>query len=108
MMFQFQLCTPDKIFFKGEASSLVVPGLDGYFGVLARHARMVSAVGLGTVKIVSGEKTLLFVVDGGVAEVTPEESVILADRVIPATDTADAEEKIEEIKAMRLPAVILR
>lgn len=108
MTFRFQLTTPDKVFFNGEADSLVIPGPEGYFGVLARHARMVAAVGLGVVKIVSGDKTLLFVVDSGVAEVTPEETMILADMAIPATDSADAEQKVEEIKATRMPSVTIR
>ena len=46
MTFKILLSTPDKTFFNGPADSLVCPGLGGYFGVLAKHARMVSAIAL--------------------------------------------------------------
>ena len=36
MTFHLHLCTPDKIFFDDTTDSIVCPGLNGYFGVLAR------------------------------------------------------------------------
>lgn len=107
MTFQFLLATPDKAFFNGVANSVVCPTPDGYFGILARHAQTVAAVGIGIVKVESEGSVKLFVVDGGVAEVTPERTVILADSVTPASDTADAEEKVEEIKALRTVPVAI-
>ena len=108
MTFEFLLSTPDKTFFKGPATSVVCPGPEGYFGILARHAQMVAAIGTGIIKVEAVGETKLFVVDGGVAEVTPEQTVILADLAIPATDPADAEEKLEETKALRTIPVKLR
>ena len=108
MTFRFQLATPDKVFFNGDAESLVVPGPEGYFGILARHARMVAAVGTGILKIEAAGSPQLFVVDGGVAEVTPEETMILADVAIAASDSADAEEKLAEIRATRRTPVSIR
>ncbi|MEI6563950.1 MAG: F0F1 ATP synthase subunit epsilon [bacterium] len=107
MTFKFLLSTPDKTFYNEVADSIVCPGPEGYFGVLARHARMVAAVGTGVLKVISEGNTKLFVVDGGVAEVTPESTFILADLAIPASDPADAEEKLQEIKALRTIPVIL-
>ncbi len=105
MTFQFLLSTPDKTYFNGPADSLVVPGLGGYFGVLAKHACMVAAIGTGIAKVQSAGVTKLFVIDGGVAEVTPDETVILADLAISATDIADAEQKLEELKVKRVVPV---
>jgi F-type H+-transporting ATPase subunit epsilon len=107
MTFRFLLSTPDKTFFNGPADSVMCPGPEGYFGILARHAQMVAAVGLGIVKVQSGGATNLFVVDGGVAEVTPEETIVVTDLVLPATDPGDAEVKLQETKALRMVPVTL-
>lgn len=107
MTFRFLLSTPDKTFFNGPADSVVCPGPEGYFGILPRHAQMVAAVGLGIVKVASEGNTSYFVVDGGVAEVTPEETILVADMAIPASDPADAEEKLQETKALRTVPVTI-
>lgn len=108
MTFRFLLSTPDKTFFNGPAHSVICPTPDGYFGILPRHAQLVAAVGIGIVKVESEGGPKLFVVDGGVAEVTPEETAIMADLVIPAADPADAEEKLEETRATRTVPVMIR
>lgn len=108
MTFRFLLSTPDKTFFNGPADSVICPTPDGYFGILPRHAQLVAAVGIGIIKVESEGGPKFFVVDGGVAEVTPEETVIMADMVISASDPADAEEKLEETKALRTVPVKLR
>ena len=107
MTFRLLLSTPDKAFFSGTADSVVLPGSEGYFGVMAHHAQMIAALGLGIVKIQAGNETKLFAVDGGVAEIGPEETVVLADMAIPAADASDAEEKLEETKASRTVPVKL-
>jgi F0F1-type ATP synthase epsilon subunit len=47
------------------------------------------------------------VVDGGVAEVTPEETILVADMVIPASDPGDAEVKLQETRALRAVPVMM-
>lgn len=107
MTFKVLISTPDKIFYNGLADSLVCPEPEGYFGVLARHAQMVAAVGTGVIKVNLAAETKLIVVDGGVAEVTPESMVILADFAILASDPGDAEEKLAEATARRVAPVFL-
>ena len=102
MSFRLTIATPDKTYFEGLAAEVTCPGLGGYFGVLSRHTPMASAIGLGTVKVETDRaETLLFVVDGGLADVGPERVQILADHVVQATNLEDAEEKLEEAKASR-------
>ena len=107
MTFKVLISTPDKIFYNGEATSLVCPDTEGYFGILARHAPMVAAIGMGIIKVTLGADTKLIVVDGGVAEVSAESTVILADSAILATDPADAEVKLEETRARRVSPVFI-
>ena len=77
---QLQLITPEKIFFTGEIAQVNIPGTLGDFGVLPGHAPFVSTLRAGAVTIVlaSGE-TRTISVTGGIAEVTPESCVVLAD-----------------------------
>lgn len=49
--FQFEILTPEKTFYDGTITSLVAPGLEGYFGVLARHAPLIGCSSGGKVKI---------------------------------------------------------
>lgn len=108
MTLRFLLSTPDKTFFDGPVDSVVCPGPDGYFGIMPRHAQMVAAVGLGVIKVHAEGRTTLFVVDGGVAEVMPKEVMVFADLVVPAADAIDAEQKLEETRALRTVPVTLR
>lgn len=107
MTFTVLISTPDKIYYNGEADNLVCPGAEGYFGVMARHTQMVAALGIGIIKVCLANDTKLIVVDGGVAEITPESTVILADSAILAVDLADAEVKLEEALARRVSPVFM-
>lgn len=107
MTFRVLISTPDKIYYNGEADSIVCPGAEGYFGVMARHTQMVAALGIGIIQVCLANDTKLIVVDGGVAEVTPESSFILADSAVLAVDRADAEVKLEEALARRVAPVLM-
>ena len=73
------LITPDKLAFSGEASSVILPGLDGYFEILENHAPLVGALKGGTVRIRSGQENLEFCIGSGVAEILGDKVSILAD-----------------------------
>jgi len=46
-----EVLTPDETLFKGTVNTIVLPGLDGSFGVLNNHAPMISALKEGIVKV---------------------------------------------------------
>lgn len=48
--------SPEKILYKGEVDSLVVPGSEGFFGILPNHAPLVATLGIGVLEIRKGEK----------------------------------------------------
>jgi F-type H+-transporting ATPase subunit epsilon len=76
---QVNLITPDKLAFSGEASSVLLPGLDGYFEILENHAPLVGALKGGTVRIRSGQGNQEFEISSGVAEILGNKVSILAD-----------------------------
>ena len=77
---QFQLITPEKIFYSGNITEVVVPGEDGEFGVLEGHAPTISTLKPGVVTIQTSEgETHKVAVLGGVAEAISERCSVLAE-----------------------------
>lgn len=77
---KLQLITPEKTSFEGDIAGVQIPGAMGDFGVLPGHAPFVSTVREGVVTIeLSGGGTRQVNVTGGIAEVTPERCIVLAD-----------------------------
>ena len=77
---QFQLITPEKVFFSGEAEEVNVPGEDGDFGVLIGHAPTISTLKAGVVVIRTTDgNTHKVATLGGVAEAIPERCSVLAE-----------------------------
>lgn len=77
---QVDLVTPERHFASTQAVMVEVPGGAGDFGVLPGHAPLISDIRPGVVTIhLDGGTRQRFLVMGGVAEVTPERCVILAE-----------------------------
>lgn len=106
--FQFDLVSPEKLLLSGEVEQVDVPGSEGYFGVLAGHAPMVTALkpGILTIKREGGE--LNVVILGGFAEVSSSGLTVLADaaaavedfdRAMLAEHIKAAEEKVAKLDA---------
>jgi F-type H+-transporting ATPase subunit epsilon len=98
--FHFELVSPEKIAFSGEADQVDVPGYMGDFGVLAGHAPMVSLLRPGIVTIFAGGKETKVVVLGGFAEVGPSGLTVLADVAtsLEDIDRAALRAQIEEME----------
>jgi F-type H+-transporting ATPase subunit epsilon len=103
--FQFELVTPEKLLFSGAVESVVVPGTEGDFEVLALHAPLMSTIrpGVIVVKETAGAGARRLFVRGGFADVNPQGLTILAEQAIPVEDlTADKlqqEVKVAETEA---------
>ena len=46
-----EVITPDEVLFKGQVSSVKLPGKDGLFQILKDHAPIISSLTAGTVSI---------------------------------------------------------
>ncbi|MCE7044282.1 ATP synthase F1 subunit epsilon [Dyadobacter sp. CY312] len=76
------IITPDKKVFNGEATAVTLPGSEGQFQILNRHAPLVSTLGKGDVVVeVSGVKQT-YTIDGGVVEVLNNKVLVLAEAVL--------------------------
>lgn len=103
--FPFELVSPERVLFSGEATQVVVPASEGEITVLANHAPFMSALRSGIVTIDNGQR--LFV-RGGFADVSPAGLTVLAEQAVPlseinveklAADIRNAEEDLRDAKA---------
>lgn len=75
-----EIIKPEITVFKGEATSVVMPGLDGSFGVLDNHAPMITTLKKGVIEVTSNDgKELTFEVNGGTVEVLNNTLTVLAE-----------------------------
>ena len=80
---KIELVTPSEMLFSDSAEMVVIPGSEGVFGVLPRHAATLANLQCGTLNVYNnGAVTRRFLVDGGVADVLPERVIILAERAV--------------------------
>ena len=78
--FKIQIATPEKLLVDQEAESAQIPGKDGYLGILAGHAALLSELGEGKLSITSGGSTKDYTVHGGYIEVRDNTVRVLADK----------------------------
>jgi F-type H+-transporting ATPase subunit epsilon len=86
-LLKFELVSPERLLMSAEVQQVTVPGVEGDFTVLARHAPVLSTVRPGVVTVVpeSGGEDRIFV-RGGFAEVNPEGLTLLAEQAIPMAE----------------------
>ena len=79
--FQFRVLTHKRAVYTGIVTSVVAPGTQGSFGVLVRHAPMISSLETGILKILEpeGPEVLAFV-GKGFLTVEKDHVVILASQ----------------------------
>jgi len=82
--FRLQVFTQEKKVVDDLVTSLQAPGLDGYFGVLADHAPLISALGQGRLTVVGNDGERVYDLSGGFLEVANNTATILADSLAEA------------------------
>ncbi len=96
---KFELVSPEKILLSADVEHVVLPGVEGDFGVMAGHAPSVVALRPGVIQVLTGTSvTQQFYVKGGYAEVNPDMLTVLAARAFDL-ENADKGEIADEIKA---------
>jgi len=96
---KFELVSPERLVLSRDVEMVVVPGSEGYFGVLPRHAPMISTLAAGVIDIYQGGVVVerIFVA-GGFAEVTETRCTVLAEEAVPLAevDVAATEKAIAD------------
>lgn len=88
---EFELVSPERLLVSEAVDMVVVPGTEGDFGALPRHAPMISTIRPGVIDIHNdGRVTSRIFVAGGFAEVNEERCTVLAEEAVPVETLDEA------------------
>jgi F-type H+-transporting ATPase subunit epsilon len=74
-----ELATPTRMVVADTVDEVVVPGSEGYFGVLPGHAPLLATLGIGELTYRIGRDERHVAIAGGFAEVRNDKVIVLAD-----------------------------
>ena len=77
--FQLEVATPESLLVDAQVTYAELPGKDGYMGILAGHAPLLSALGEGNLTYSSSGSNTVLKIDGGFVEVYNNKVSVLAD-----------------------------
>ena len=101
--FKLEILTPNGEIFNGEVISVVLPGEEGEFGVLARHASMTTLLTSGVVDVEKEDKSVeAIVINWGVVQVDEEKVIILVEgaAAIRGANESEIAKALDEAKAL--------
>ncbi len=75
---ELEIVTPERKILTIPASEVIVPGSEGYFGVLPGHAPFLTQLGIGEITYKDATGTHYLAVADGFVEVLPDRVTILA------------------------------
>jgi len=89
-----EITTPERRVLAETVDEVILPGTDGYLGVLPGHAPLLTGLNAGAVEFRIGKRTHYIAVSAGFVEV-------LRNRVSILADTAERAEEIDVERAER-------
>ena len=95
--FKFELVSPERVLLSADAEQAILPGADGVFTVLAGHAPVVTTLLPGVARITFAGGIKRIFVNGGFAEVGPDNVTVLAERAF-ITDDVDPRQIESELE----------
>src|SRR5438093_10002040 len=95
-----EIVTPERRILSETVDEIVLPGREGYLGVLPGHAPLLTSLKIGQVEYRQGSEKHFVALAWGFAEVLPEKVTILADMAErpEEIDVERAKAKKEEIE----------
>ena len=95
---KLEVITPTQTMINEEVEMVVVPGSEGHFGVLPLHAHTLSTLNRGIVTVFeNNDSSNEIIIDGGIADVTPQGCSILVERaeIVKSLDKNEIEKKYQ-------------
>ena len=84
-----EIVTPEARIFSGDATFVVIPGVEGGLGVLQEHIPLLTQINPGELRITTDEGEMSLAIGEGFVEIRP-------DRISVLTDMAVKEDDIDE------------
>ena len=94
----FDLVSPERLLLSDSADMVTVPATEGYMGVMAGHAPVVTTLRPGMIDVLKDGTDSRFFIRGGFAEIGPGKVTILAEDAIPFAefDLAVLDQRIKD------------
>lgn len=99
--FKFELVSPERLMVSEDVEEVVVPGQEGYFTVLAKHAPVMATLQPGVIEVkTAAGRTERYCVFGGFVDILPEACTLLAESAVNVNDIdpADIEQRISNAR----------
>lgn len=78
-----EILTPEKKLYSGEVYGVQLPGVDGKFEVLDKHAPLVSALSKGNLKVLNDKNTNSnYTIQSGFVEVLNNKATVLVEGAV--------------------------
>jgi F-type H+-transporting ATPase subunit epsilon len=101
--FSVSLVTPEGPAFEGDVEMLIVPGADGEFGVLARHAPLIALLKAGSTRVYKSrepQELLEFATGPGFFTVEQDRALALVDAAVDVREI-DPDEARRQLETAR-------
>ena len=79
MPLALEVATPSRLVVAETVAEVVIPGSQGYFGVLPGHAPLLATLGIGELTYHTGTGQMHLALTGGFAEVRNDKVIVLAE-----------------------------
>ena len=80
---KLEILTPEKKIYRADVYGVQLPGINGLFEVLDKHAPLVSALKSGTLKILTDKtNTLSYTIQSGFVEVLNNNATVLIEGAV--------------------------
>lgn len=77
---QLDILTPEQNIYSGEVYGVQLPGIEGSFEILDKHAPLIASLGKGSMKILKDKNTTeLYEITGGFVEVLNNKASVLIE-----------------------------
>ena len=79
----FELVSPERLLLSDTADMVTEPGTEGYMGVMAGHAPVITVLRAGMIDVSKDGTDSRFFIRGGFAEIGAAKVTVLAEEAIP-------------------------
>lgn len=79
-LIELRVITPNSLLVSAQVEEVILPGIDGYIGVLPGHRPLITALGGGKLSYRKGKRVEDFFVRGGYADIKGAKVVIFTER----------------------------
>ena len=101
-LMKLEIITPNGVIFDDEVKQVTLPGSEGEFGVLPRHATLVSLLDTGVIVIEKADGSEVAVaINSGYVKVDEEKTTCIVDGAVALTgEDSDLAKALEEAKEL--------